>query len=374
MEPIIEKSLALMMSMYSEDLGLFSYSTQLVQNQYVNRFDSPRSLRYTINCLLGLKHLQDVEKVDANFESIFERFQKRYGDSVQNPGDRGLFLCLLAQTKSAPSSDLLVLAKDLSTLTENGRSLNLQELSWILMGISECASATGSGEIYNIAKRVWTKMHTSFLNKESLFPLHSPKPFRRRYASFGAITYFLQSTNHYARLMNDQYAQTLFRELVYRVIRLQGPQGEWGWFYDTSKARVTDWYQIYSVHQASMSMLFLLPALNEEIPGVDEAIRKSYRWLFGQNRLSSSMITMTPFFIYRSMQRNSRIEKGLRVAKSLLVTTSLIKANLGNRSGVDINKECRSYEMGWLLYAWAGRKDFPEFTTLKGPDRSTGKA
>ena len=41
-------------------------------------------------------------------------------------------------------------------------------------------------------------------------------------------------------------------------------------------------YPVYSVHQLAMAMLFVLPAI-DSVEGVDEAIRRSWRWVMGGN-------------------------------------------------------------------------------------------
>ena len=126
-----------------------------------------------------------------------------------------------------------------------------------------------------------------------------------------------------------------------------------------------DWYQIYSVHQDSMAMLFLLPALELGVEGAKEAIRKSYLWLFGNNELNKFLILKEPFFIYRSIKRRENFEREKRFLRSIKNSAFNKQAKSVSPQKLSINTECRSYHLGWILYAWSGRTGFNEFTELK---------
>ena len=105
-----------------------------------------------------------------------------------------------------------------------------------------------------------------------------------------------------------------------------------------------------------MSLLFLIPAMKLGV-NCKNAIYKSYKWLLGENQLKIKMISKNPFFIFRSIEKRSqkRIHRYLRclanqVAKS---TATLVSNGL-----VTVNKECRSYHLGWLLYVWSEIENF----------------
>jgi len=61
---------------------------------------------------------------------------------------------------------------------------------------------------------------------------------------------------------------------------LHGKEGEWPWFINAKKFQVIDWYQVYSVHQDPMVVLFLLAAWQKGLNEADHAIRISVNWLF----------------------------------------------------------------------------------------------
>ena len=95
-------------------------------------------------------------------------------------------------------------------------------------------------------------------------------------------------------------------------------------------------------------------------------VTKSFKWIYGENEINAPMMQAEPFFINRSLRQaggNERVRRFLRATAHSVRGTS---APHPARGGVEINPECRSYHIGWILYAWAARTDFPEFLHLRG--------
>ena len=93
---------------------------------------------------------------------------------------------------------------------------------------------------------------------------------------------------------DDRSAAQLFEEGVARTLSIQGPRGEWPWLIRTSSGVVVDPYPVFSVHQDSMAMLFLLPANDRGIARAAEAIPKSLAWCFGANELAERFYVEEP--------------------------------------------------------------------------------
>jgi hypothetical protein len=105
-------------------------------------------------------------------------------------------------------------------------------------------------------------------------------------------------------------------------------------------------------------MLFLLPALDDGVVGgVAESIRRSYRWVAGENELGFVFAQENPFIVFRSLERDERLPKLRRFARS--TSNSVLRSSRGSVEAgrTRINREWRSYEGGWLLYTWTGRDD-----------------
>jgi hypothetical protein len=83
------------------------------------------------------------------------------------------------------------------------------------------------------------------------------------------------------------------------------------------------------------------------------------------------MIASDPFFIYRSIRRKGILETRKRYLRSLLLRLSKKQGKRISPTSLEINRECRSYHLGWILFVWSGREDFEEFTGLKHLDSNS---
>ncbi len=134
-----------------------------------------------------------------------------------------------------------------------------------------------------------------------------------------------------------------------RMCDLQGPLGEWPWRYDSRSGKVISRYPVYSVHQHAMAPMMLQAA--GEAAGADfrEAIDKGLAWISGQNELGRNFIEPSLGLVWRSIYLDAwdrTADAGLRY--------------FGLRTGTIHPRrlkgcyDCRPYELGWLLYAFAG--------------------
>jgi hypothetical protein len=103
-----------------------------------------------------------------------------------------------------------------------------------------------------------------------------------------------------------------------------------------------------------MAMLFLLPALDAGEPRVPEAIGRSLSWVFGRNELDVRFYRDDPFFAYRSIERAERAPRLRRYLRFLSASLTGRGASFGG-ARTRLNEECRSYHLGWILFAWSER-------------------
>lgn len=360
---LITRSSRLLAEMYDEPRGLFAYSTRINGDGYQNDFTLAGGGvdRYTINSLLGIERAQYHHAIEGwDLPTAIERYLRTRRGEVSNPADLGLLLRLLVAVDHDSAHEV---RDAVIKFTANPRGLllsNLQELCWMALGLISWSQRYGNGE--EDVQMLMETISRHFRRGNSPLPDYNLSTLRRGMTSFGGVAYYLMALGEYGDLFGDNDAKEEFARGVKAAIALQGEQGEWPWFIDTKRKRVLDWYQIYSVHQDAMAMLFLLPAKDAGIEGATTAIEKSYRWLFGENELGTSMISERPFFIYRSLRRRESGERARRYLRSIIGQSAGRRAD---PSQLEINDECRSYHIGWILYAWSGRKDFPEFTDLQ---------
>ncbi len=167
-----------------------------------------------------------------------------------------------------------------------------------------------------------------------------------------------------------------------KLVALQGPQGEWPWFFDAQSGRVLDFYEVYSVHQYGMAPAFLEYAERHDVQEARPALIKGFKWVLGENQLGRSMLVSD-----RQLSIRSQIRKGELHTKKKRVLRAVCNAYLGrsaamiDSSDIELRMECRSYELGWILWSFGRRTDLrqlthhPAFSAALGPsgDATTTK-
>jgi hypothetical protein len=364
---VLDRSAAFLEEAYSRELALFPFSSSVgPDGGYVHDYGS-RALRYTINSFLGLQ-----ESSRAGFgpderwvDGAIDDFLGRRLDDVTSPADLGLLLVLLRERPDHPAAAAAVLRLARLVGDGPGSRLPVQTLAWMQWGLDACASA-GSTAAARVSDRLFATILEDYVHPGTLLPRHSSSLYRRNVVSFGAIVYFLRAVHEHARRTGDATARALFRAGVARMIEAQGPQGEWPWLYAVATGRPAEIYPVYAVHQDSMAMLFLLPALDQGVPGVRGAMERSLAWAFGANELGRPMYVDEPFRAFRSITRTDRYPRAGRYLRAVRAIGFGRPPSLAGGRGVRVNEECRSYHPGWILYAWSSRPEL--FAELAGAD------
>jgi hypothetical protein len=361
---IISKATDLLLAMYSDELDLFSSSTRVGPYGYVNEFVLRPALRYSAVSLLGLQKSFGVIGESSRFPSMLDRFAKRYWTRIDNVGDLGV-LCSLLNSIEHPLERPVFEAIKASCAGQDfiARS-TVQEICQLLTALCEMHVRHASGGCESLAREIWSRLLTHYHYSKTGFCCHGPTWYRRAFVSFGGMTYYLRAVNDFGQTFEDESANGLYERVLKRVLELQGPRGEWPWFFNAFTANVAELYEIYSVHQHAMSFLFLFPALAQGNESVIDPIRRSYRWIFGNNELGIPMVELEPFFIYRSIRRREGLPQLKRFIRAAAWSCMGGVPTFATPESLEVNKECRSYEIGWLLYAWSRQSQFKEFQSL----------
>lgn len=332
--------------------ALFSYSSRLDdRGGVVNHFRRPESLRYTINTYLGLS---EAERHDGPIDWLgpvgdrVREFLARHEPELSSPADFGLLLVLLAATDPSHPAWLRGLRRIAKAVGGTERlTLNMQDLAWMLWG---AASRPSDRAARAVADRLFEFIRVLYVSPSGL-PRHSLARYRSNIVSFGSVAYYLRALYEYAAVSGSAPAREMLSAGLERVLALQAQDGAWPWMIDIRSGLPFDRYPVFTVHQDSMAMLFLFSAQDEGVPGVDEAIERSLRWNLGANELGVEMVRSEPCpWIYRSIERDERWPRARRYLRGLGPPP---RAHPPRTERVRINPECRSYHLGWVLYAWS---------------------
>ena len=93
------------------------------------------------------------------------------------------------------------------------------------------------------------------------------------------------------------------------------------------------------------------------------AIIKGINWLLGQNQLGIPMLVPGLHLTIRSQVRRGELySKKWRVLRALGNSISGRESRLIDPAELQLRHECRSYELGWILWSFGQRSDLPELT------------
>ncbi|HLG22454.1 MAG TPA: polysaccharide deacetylase family protein, partial [Candidatus Manganitrophaceae bacterium] len=337
------------------------------------------SARYTAIALLGLHRA-----AERGWPSRLDREAILNGvigsiPSVRNIGTLGLILW--ASSRVARRVDARVMAAIASYgpfyREKGGRVYATTELAWLLIGLLEAGAAASlreKAELMELAQGAYRLLKGNFNPKTGLFAFSNQPPFRSRLGFFDGQVYGMYAFSEYAGAFGDGEALENAVRLARAVTRLQGERGEWAWHYNKERGSVVERYPVYSVHQHGMAPMALKKL--SEVSGEDfsREIDKGLKWIFGENPLGFHFADPERGLIWRSMKRRFPAEKGIYLKKLF----SLAGASEGGRYPEDpaflrIDRECRPYELGWLLFAFSdlppkrGEAEEPPIRPLPAP-------
>ena len=227
------------------------------------------------------------------------------------------------------------------------------EVAWYLTGLATCSlkgysNLPGQSEQIAMASEILQANCGVSGVYGHLSQSNSVKSYiRRKIGSFADQVY---PTIAYARLSqasNDSDARERALRTATKMCDLQGAMGEWSWHYDSATGTVVSRYPVYSVHQHAMAPMMLFAAQEASGRDFNDAIDKGLAWISGNNELQINFVEPALRLIWRCIY--------LAQADAYLDTTfRLLKLRRGAADARPrVRYECRPYELGWLLYAFA---------------------
>lgn len=315
---------------------------------------------YTLNVLLGMSRVPEIP-TNLDLQEIFTHNARLLNCLPVRKYAFGMALWAGAELDLEIPEEISREIRNLLMDQAAWRTFHAQDLGMLLTGIVAQVRA-GQEEWRPFAAPLFRFVKDYFQGGSGLF-FDKPAGLRRRFASFATQIYLSIACYQYGDLASDPEAVGIASACACKLIALQGPCGEWPWFYDAASGRVLDFYEIYSVHQYGMAPALLEWAERYDVRGARKALILGFEWVLGGNQLRRSMLVRDTGLTIRSQIRKDELRtktpRMLRaVAKSILGRSS----GLIDSSGVGLRLECRSYELGWILWSFGRRADLPQLT------------
>ncbi len=340
--------------MYIARDHLFSTSLRSVDGVMQNIRSYYLDYKYTMNTLLGLyKVRKNGNDIFIDVESDYSLVVSKYEDRIASVEDLAATIWTGNTIEGRISSGLLAKFRSVVKEIPRIRHLKAQALAWAIIACLSCGE-----KLLLDAKTLADFAIDRYVHRDSHLVRHFPSGYRSDWGSFAASCYMAYSFLLLSRRMGDIRIRDTGIQIARKLVELQGPQGQWAWLYDVPNGRVADYYPVYSVHQHAMAPFFLLEAFDQGYEEFKQPLVKGFRWVLGENELGQKMVSKTERLIWRSAFRREPLGKLVRFGRALGVSYAGLKSGIVSENTLRMNRECRSYELGWALWAFSGRDDF----------------
>jgi hypothetical protein len=344
---------------------------------YTVHKDTPQkgvpSFRYTAITLLGLDQARRYGLPVAFPVQEMSTDLARHAASEEDLGDKALALWAALRCQS-PAADealqALLAPRELVTREREGL-IRSTELAWVVCALALAwqdiragGGVLSSAQNDAVLGRLTASVSTLRAQRHQATGLFQCAGIRKRQKHladrmktttgfFDSQVYGAMALTQASTALEDPTLLLEARQTVQMLLKHQGPQGEWPWHYDVRQGTVIDPYPIFSVHQDGMGPMVLFEvgeALGEDY---QDAVERSLTWIFGANELHCSMLDQTAKVIWRAQQR-SGIQRYILQANRLAHHYRLpwLAGILRAAPGRAMLYECRSYHLGWALYAF----------------------
>ncbi|MFL5897558.1 MAG: hypothetical protein ACJ76D_03715 [Solirubrobacterales bacterium] len=357
---LAELSLDALPGMFDAETGLFSHKTTIRDGRFANR--EPNVL-YSAVSLVGIlrqrrRAAEEVLPLGRALDGLHAATAER-----ARPGETGNFVwaATIAEDGRGAEMSRRLAAVDPATCPSG-------ELGQVLYGLV-CAARAYEGErdsALAAARRAAAELRGRFSPRAEVFRT-SPRARRlpRRelleagLASFAAQVYPLHGLAALHLYTGEAPPPELAR-VAGRIVEAQGPLGQWWWIYSSRSRVVLEGYPVYSVHQDGMAFLGLVELERLGLGSFLEPLALGLDWIYGANELRASLIHRDPPMVFRNIQRAGSDADGPYGVSKANLWRILRRSWMPGISGdatearprdLEVLEECRSYHLGWLLYA-----------------------
>ncbi|WP_084964925.1 hypothetical protein [Thermoactinospora rubra] len=309
-----------------------------------------RSVRYAAIVALGVATLpEERQRAALSGDTALDlagRLVARL-PRVDNLGDAAL-ICWAAAETGHP--DVAAALDRMARL----RSDYTVELSWVLAGLV-AAAAAGHGGLEERIAAVRARLLDGLRGHTLYRHVLGEAPWYRAHVGcFADQVYPLQALARLHALTGDEAALAAAAQVADRICAVQGAEGQWWWHYDARTGDVVEGYPVYSVHQLAMAPMALLDLADAGGPAHVKEIELGLGWMTSRPETDEPLIVEELDLTWRKAARKDprKLVRGVRAAATAIRSGTGVGVLDRIYPPVAVDRECRPYELGWLLYAW----------------------
>jgi hypothetical protein len=321
------------------------------------------SLRYAAIVALGAYFLDEAgQRTVLSGRTVDEYLPVliRQAGASANLGDIALVTWAAAQAGHDGLGEALGLLRERDTID---RSEYVVESAWV---ISALAASRGLSDVEIHLRQARSRLLNSVVPGSPLFP-HSIGPglvksYRAHVACFADQVYPIQALARLHRSGDDAEALRAAEACAAAICRAQGDGGQWWWHYDSRTGAVIEGYPVYTVHQHAMAPMALIDLAEAGGTRYDHEIRRGLAWITDPAELATgdeSMVGDDEGVTWRKIFRGDphKVVRGLQTVTTRAIPGLRIPGVGLVYKPTSIDRECRPYEFGWLLFTWLGGID-----------------
>jgi len=367
--------------MFDQQKQLFCFSLKRTNDGMIREGLSPR---YTMMTLMGLHRLEQGGgtspiEIAAVLKALLANL-----DWVEDIGDLGVLLwtCALVAPEYLAEIERRI---ELETALDRYRSAKrgvTMELAWFLTGLSNWALVCPEKLVGLRGLALQTLALLKKNRGEQGFFGHLARGgsvigmTRGRIGSFADQVYPIYAMTRFSQAYQDESALKMAIQCGRGLCEAQGSLGQWWWHYDSLGGGVLEGYPVFSVHQHAMGPMTMF-ALGEAAQ-IDYTpwIYRGLKWINSANELAFNMEDDSAAVIWRCQYRSaSQVKTYLKAALNMGDAAKPYQA----KRDLKVLFECRPYELGWLLYAFAARTSQPvpahteKYSIAVGQNAPSGK-
>ncbi|MGA9882413.1 MAG: hypothetical protein WBQ34_01710 [Candidatus Acidiferrales bacterium] len=313
------------------------------------------SHRYSVITLMGLHRLEQSGTASPiNIQNVLNALLANT-EWVDNIGDFGLlmWLCALIAPDRLDEIDRKFDIKSSLFRFRDARHGRTMELSWFLSGLSHQALARPekTAETKDLAAEIYRRICKNQGEQGFFGHLASNEGIagvmRGDIGSFADQVYPIYAMSKFSLAYCDNRAAKRALDCALNLCEAQGSRGQWWWHYDSSNGHVAERFPVFSVHQHAMGPMALY-AVGEAVQSdFSPWIYKGLQWI-DDNELGINMQDDSANVVWRCIERTPS-----RRYWNAVVNLATRREDRESREGLRALFECRPYELGWLLYAFA---------------------
>jgi len=316
------------------------------------------SHRYSLITLMGLlKFARAGGPVPNNMDAALGALVLETS-WVASAGDLGLllWLCSLAAPERIEQFFAIHNLSEALERFPDASERKTMELSWILAGLAHATLARPelSGTLTPLARKIFAVIEGN-RGAHGIFGHQAQQGgakglVRGRFGSFADQVYPIYAFAWASRAFGWREALLHSLASANAICKAQGELGQWWWHYDAKTGEAVGKYPVYSVHQHGMAPMALFALHDVAEADYQKEIYRGLEWIYGQNELNMDMRDTNSKVVWRCI-RPTKSRRYLDQALAILSPGHRVEIR-----NLRVLKECWPYELGWLLFSFAGRQ------------------